>query len=98
MYKKWIKEKDFKTEETGLSNGAVIGFTAGGCGIGCLVAVIFSVVIITSIITTFRLNTNNPDMNAFGSFIEQFISENDRADIEADLNRALDEFKVEYNR
>lgn len=98
MYKKWTKEEDFKTEETGLSNGAVIGFTAGGCGIGCLIIVLCLVGFIVTVITTFGLNTNNSDMNAFSNFVEKFVSESDRADIEADLNRALDEFNAEYNR
>jgi len=95
MYRKWTKEEDFNTEETGLSNGAVIGFTAGGCGCGCLIALVFLVSIIATIITTFGLNTNNPDINGF---IEKFVPEADRAGIEADLNKALDEFQAEYNR
>ena len=37
MYKNWTNQANFEVTETGLSNGSIIGLTAGGCGCSIVV-------------------------------------------------------------
>ena len=95
MYRKWIKEEDVKITETGLSNGTVIGLTAGGCGCGCILVFIFFIGVIAAIITATGIGTDNPSIK---SFIDKYIPAEDKTEIESSWNDIIDDFDYEYNR
>ena len=58
MYRRWTKEVDFNVQQTGLSNGAVIGLSVGGCG-GCFVVfIIFFIGIIATVLVSLGYNVD----------------------------------------
>ena len=97
LYQKWAKECDFKATETGLSNGAVVGLTAGGCGCGCLVIIIFFAAIIGIVAGVIGDHINDPQIK---SFIDKYSHNNgeiNESDFENDLNGIIDSYTSEYN-
>ena len=94
MYQKWSKENEFKTSETGLSNGAVIGITAGGCGCGCLIFVTLFAALVAAAITAVGIGKDNPSIQ---SFIDKYIPEQDRAEINNEWNNIIDDYNSTYN-
>lgn len=40
MYRRWVGDEEFATDQTGISNGAVVGIAAGGCGCACILIII----------------------------------------------------------
>lgn len=97
LYQKWIKEKGFETTETGLSNGAIVGLTAGGCGCGCVVIILFFAAIIGIVATTIGDHINDPQIK---SFIDKYSNNNGPIDenvLEDDINSIIDSYTSEYN-
>lgn len=70
LYRKWIGEETFNTTETGLSNGAVIGISAAGCGCGFLLMIVVFASLIVAFITS--IGVNSPEL-------ERFISQFDKS-------------------
>ena len=93
-YRKWTGEESFTNDESGLSNGAVIGFTVGGCGCGCLVVSVLFVGAIAAIIAAVGIDSNNPSIQ---SFIDKYVPAQDKVEIESDFNDAINDFYSEYN-
>ncbi|MBR3362308.1 MAG: DUF975 family protein [Bacilli bacterium] len=96
LYQKWIKEKGFETSETGLSNSAIVGITAGGCGCGCLAIIIFIITCIGLFAGFLSEHTNDPQIK---SFIDKYthnkqINEND---LNNDLNDIFNSYNSQYN-
>ena len=87
LYRKWTGEETFTNNETGLSNGAVIGISAGGCGCGCLLAVTVFAASIAAIIAGLGVASNSPEVQ---DFINKYIPAEDRADVQNDLNEIND--------
>lgn len=97
LYRKWAKKESFIATDGGMSNGAVIGLTAGGCGCGCIVVFVFFVGIIAAAITALGVNIDNPEIQ---SFIEKYstIDKNDPDyNVEQDLEDIFDQFETSYN-
>lgn len=93
MYRRWKKEENFATEETGLSNGAVVGITAGSCGCGCIVVLVFFVGIMAAFIGAVG-GSNNPQIQ---SFINKYVPAEDKVQIENDFKDIMDDYNTEYN-
>ena len=70
MYRRWIGEETFETEESGLTNGTVVGLTAGG--IGCFV-ILLSIIMSFIMIGILTAAHDNPDIH---DRIEKFAEEN----------------------
>lgn len=95
MYRKWINEEGVESTETGLSNGTVIGLTAGGCGCGCIVVFVFFIGIIAALIAATNVGKDNPSIR---SFIDKYVPAEDKAEIEADWNDIFDEYNSNINK
>ena len=87
LYRKWTGEETFTNTETGLSNGAVIGISAGGCGCGCLLAVTVFAASIVAIITGLGIASDSPEVQ---DFLDKLTPAEDRADVQNDLNEIND--------
>ena len=96
LYQKWTKEKGFEKSETGLSNSAIVGITAGGCGCGCLAIIIFIITCIGLFAGFLSEHINDPQIK---SFIDKYthnkqINEND---LNNDLNDIFNSYNSKYN-
>lgn len=87
LYRKWTGEETFTNTETGLSNGAVIGISAGGCGCGCILAVTVFAASIAAIVAGLGVASNSPEVQ---DFINKYIPAEDRTDVQNDLNEIND--------
>ena len=87
LYRKWVGEEPFTSTETGISNGAVIGITAGGCGCGCLVMFALFAATAATLIGGLAAASNNPEIQ---DFINELIPAEDRADVQSDLDEIND--------
>lgn len=96
MYRKWIGEESFQPTETGLTNGTVIGLTAGGCGCGCLIFFIALAGVVAAILVAAGAGSNDPN-SPLQKFIDKYAQE-DKAEIQSDWNDILEDFNTEYNR
>ena len=69
LYRRWIGEEDFETSETGISNGAVIGLSVGGCG--CLFIVLASVFAALIVAVAAAIGSGEFNMDDFLRKIEE---------------------------
>ena len=96
LYQKWTKQKDFKTTETGLSNGAVVGLTAGGLGCGFIIIVLCFAAIVGIFAGFLGNHINDPQIK---SFIDKYTNNKtiDEGQIEDDLNDFFSNYRSNYN-
>ena len=96
LYQKWTKEKEFTSTETGISNGAIVGITAGGCGCGCIIVIIFFVAIMSIFAGILGSHINDPQIK---SFFDKYSQQKDinETDLEKDINDIFNSYSSNYN-
>lgn len=90
MYRRWIGEEEFATSQTGLSNGAVIGISAGGIGCGFIILVVFFASIFMGIVAA--TSSNGGNIKDILNNIEQYSDTYN--DSEYDFSRYFEDLNI----